>query len=317
MPLHGADCARLAPARRETASWGLARTGGQPPEPRRSHAGCYDVNTCCSFATFTGVGSPPARAGSDEPPLGARSSQRRRAALVLLPLGAPCVSGRPHCRVEGFSRVRPIIRTPERSAVNRRRLRGTAPMVNYGFLSPYPPTKCALATFCVALLHHLEAPRADERCGVVHVVDALSEHELGDTAMRLVSGRPVSALRAADALNQFDVVIVQHDFDVYGGPDGEEVLDVLAGVEKPVITVLHTVPAAPTPHKRQVLQRIINASSAVVVLSRTAALTLTDSYRIGAAHVSMIPQGALTADSSQPGPRPDGRPPCSRGACSV
>jgi polysaccharide biosynthesis protein PslF len=181
-------------------------------------------------------------------------------------------------------------------------------MVNYGFLSPYPPTKCALATFCVALLHHLEDPRADERCGVVHVVDALSEHELGDTAMRLVSGRPVSALRAADALNQFDVVIVQHDFDVYGGPDGEEVLDVLASVEKPVITVLHTVPAAPTSHKRQVLQRIINASSAVVVLSRTAALTLIDSYRIGAARVNMIPQGALTAGSSEPGPHPDGPP---------
>ncbi len=97
--------------------------------------------------------------------------------------------------------------------------------------------------------------------------------------MQLVSGRPVSALRAVDALNQFDVVIVQHEFDVYGGPDGEDVLDVLATVEKPVITVLHTVLAAPAPHKRQVLQRIIDASGAVVVLSRAAVLSLIDSYQ--------------------------------------
>jgi polysaccharide biosynthesis protein PslF len=182
-------------------------------------------------------------------------------------------------------------------------------MVTYGFLSPYPPTKCGLAAFCVALRHHLEDPGADERCEVVHVVDALSEHELGDTAVRLVNDRPVSVLRAADALNQFDLVIVQHEFDVYGGPDGEDVLDVLAGVEKPVITVLHTVLATPTPHRHQVLQQIINASSAVVVLSRTAALTLIDSYRIDSARVNVIPHGAVTADTAQPPcPHPDGPP---------
>jgi glycosyltransferase involved in cell wall biosynthesis len=182
-------------------------------------------------------------------------------------------------------------------------------MVSYGFLSPYPPTKCGLATFSVALLHHLEDPAADERCGVVHVVDdALSEREPGDTAVRLVNGRPVSALRAVDALNQFDVLIVQHEFDVYGGPDGEDVLDVLATVERPVITVLHTVLAAPAPHKRQVLQRIIDASGAVVVLSRAAALTLIDSYRIDANRVSIIPQGAVTPGTAQPGPHHAGPP---------
>lgn len=181
-------------------------------------------------------------------------------------------------------------------------------MVNYGFLSPYPPTQTGTAAYCAALLHHLQDPAADERCGIVRVVSASPEPTPGDTAMRLVNDRPVSTLRAIDALNEFDVLIVQHEYDIYGGRDGEDVLDVLAGVDKPVICVLHTVLAAPTPHQHQVLQRIIDASSALVVLSRTAALTLVDKYRIDARRVSTIPHGAATTESAPPSAQRTGPP---------
>jgi polysaccharide biosynthesis protein PslF len=168
-------------------------------------------------------------------------------------------------------------------------------MVTYGFLSTFPPTRCGLATFSLALAQHLNDPATGERCGIVHVVDRLRPQAPQDPTVQLVNGRPLSAVRAIDALNRCDVAIVQHDFDVYGGPDGEEVLAVLEAVDKPVIAVLHTVPAAPTPHRRLVLQRVIDAAAAVVVLSPSDAVTLMDVYRVAFERVSVIPRGAAAA----------------------
>jgi glycosyltransferase involved in cell wall biosynthesis len=178
-------------------------------------------------------------------------------------------------------------------------------MVNYGFLSTFPPTQCGLATFSAALMRHLADPATGDRCGVVPVVDAPVPH---DTTVRLVNGQPISALRATDTLNRYDVLIFQHEYGVYGGPDGADVLDVLNGMEIPVVSVLHTVLAHPTPHQRAVLQQVIDASSAVVVLSHTAARALVDGYLVGADRVHVIPHGAATP-TGPGGRRADGGSP--------
>ena len=167
-------------------------------------------------------------------------------------------------------------------------------MVNYGFLSTYPPTQCGLATFTAALMRHLVDSPAGDRCGVVPVVDSPIPHARHDTTVRLVNGQAISALRATDALNAYDVLIFQHEYGVYGGRDGEDVLNVLVGIEIPIVSVLHTVLAAPTPHQRSVLQRIIDESAAVVVLSQTAARALKDGYLVDVDRIHVIPHGAVT-----------------------
>jgi glycosyltransferase involved in cell wall biosynthesis len=169
-------------------------------------------------------------------------------------------------------------------------------MVNYGFLSTYPPTQCGLATFCAALLRHLSNPVAGDRCGVVQVVDGSYQTMRHDPAVRLVNGQPLSAMRAIDVLNRHDVLIVQHEYGIYGGLDGEDVLAVIDHVDIPVISVLHTVLASPTPHQRLVLQRVIDASDAVVVLSQTAATILEGGYSIERSRLSVIPHGAPTLE---------------------
>jgi glycosyltransferase involved in cell wall biosynthesis len=141
-------------------------------------------------------------------------------------------------------------------------------------------------------MRHLDDPRAGDRCGVVPVVD--EEPMPHDGTVRLVNGQPVSALRATAALNRYDVLIFQHEYGVYGGPDGEDVLGVLAGMAIPVVSVLHTVLAAPTPHQHSVLQQIIDVSAAVVVLSHTAARALMDGYVIDVDRIHLIPHGAPT-----------------------
>lgn len=173
-------------------------------------------------------------------------------------------------------------------------------MVNYAFLSAFPPTQSALAAFCMALMSHLADPAGGEHCGVVPVVDGPYLRTPQDRAVRLVNGQPNGAVRVADTLNRFDVVVVQVEEGLYGGLDGEDVLNVLAGVTVPVIAVLHTVETEPTAHQSFVVQRIMDSAAAVVVLSHSAAAALLETYPINADRVTVIPYGAVAGDSARP-----------------
>lgn len=177
-------------------------------------------------------------------------------------------------------------------------------MVAYGFLSTFPPTRCALATHSLGLAQHLHDPRLGERCGIVPVLDRPRPPWPQDAAVCLVKGRPWSAIRVIDALNKYDVAVVQHDFGIYGGQDGEEVLGVIEALDTPVIAVLHTVPVAGDEHRRLVLQRVIDAAAAVVVLSRTDVATLRKHYRVDVGRLWVIPRGAAAVMPGNPSHRP-------------
>jgi hypothetical protein len=73
---------------------------------------------------------------------------------------------------------------------------------------------------------------------------------------------PAGWRAAADVLNTFDVAVVQHEYGIYPGRDGRDVLAVLRRLTVPSLTVLHTVLSNPTPSQKSVLEQVIAASSA-------------------------------------------------------
>ena len=83
---------------------------------------------------------------------------------------------------------------------------------------------------------------------------------------------PVPAARQSVSrlLSRADVVVVQHEYGIYGGDDGDDVIGVLEALTAPSIVVMHTVLEDPTPHQRRVLERVAAAATAVVVMSDTA-----------------------------------------------
>jgi glycosyltransferase involved in cell wall biosynthesis len=164
-------------------------------------------------------------------------------------------------------------------------------------LSTYPPTQCGLATFTAALRRALAVASHGDRVGVVRVVDAKVSAIRAEVVGHLRVGDPGGPVAAAAALNQHDVAIVQHEYGIYGGPDGDDVLAVLDNTEVPVIVVLHTVLTRPTPHQRVVLEAVIARAGAVVVLSETARARLLSGYDVDAAKLSMIPHGAVENES--------------------
>lgn len=176
----------------------------------------------------------------------------------------------------------------------------------YALLSTYPPTQCGLATFAAALLDHL--PQPGDRVAVVRVLDEPAQYPAHEVVHNLVAGSVASASAAADVLNGFDVVIAQHEYGIYGGPDGQDVIWLLEGLHVPTIVVLHTVLARPSPRQRMILNRVMAAASAVVTMTQTARSRLLDGYSIAVEKIFVIPHGApdirVTAGSTRPLARP-------------
>src|ERR1022692_1184521 len=161
----------------------------------------------------------------------------------------------------------------------------------YALLSTYPPTQCGLATFSAALRRHL--PEPGDQAAVVRVLDEpVPPLAAQEVVYDLVNGSAASARAAAEILNGFDVVIVQHEYGIYGGPDGQDVVSLLEALRVPCIVVLHTVLAQPTLRQYQILHEVIAAAAAVVTMTLTARARLLDIYDTSAAKVVVIPHGA-------------------------
>ncbi len=159
-----------------------------------------------------------------------------------------------------------------------------------GLLGTYPPRRCGLATFAAALAGELRA-EGEELCVV-----AVDDGHPGATDDRadhvLVNGVAGSVRDTARVLSQCDVVVVQHEYGIYGGVDGDEIIDVLRLTQTPAIVVVHTVPTAPTAHQRVVLELVCDLGARVVVMTAMARDRLVGSYRVDAGKVGVIPHGA-------------------------
>lgn len=167
------------------------------------------------------------------------------------------------------------------------------PKRRIGLLSTYPPKLCGLATFAAALEGELK--RAGNRVDVVRIDDGDHTDPIGrPVAAELVNGVPASIRNAAAVLSRCDVAIIQHEYGIYGGVDGDEIIDLLKGLEVPAIVVLHTVPLQPTPHQKSVLEAVGDIADRVVVMSKTANERLSALYSVDPCRVVMIPHGAST-----------------------
>ena len=178
-------------------------------------------------------------------------------------------------------------------------------MIRYGFLSTFPPTRCGLATFT----HSLSTAMAQDPDAAVRVVRVLDAQEALQPVpstirsaqdVRLLPGDRASVQRTAAALNAGDVAIVQHEYGIYGGTDGDEVLQVMRAVQVPIIAVLHTVLAHPTPGQRSVLERVGALAASVVVMTETARTLLLQHYAVSTSKVVLIPHGVHEARTPAP-----------------
>ncbi|GLL02279.1 glycosyltransferase [Dactylosporangium matsuzakiense] len=165
-------------------------------------------------------------------------------------------------------------------------------MTSYGFLSTYPPTQCGLATFTASLLRALTSSAGGDHAGVVRLVEATAHANRPEVVGTLRVNDPGAERPAAALLDRHDVVIVQHEYGIFGGLDGEDLLPLLRRLRAPVIVVLHTVLERPTGHQREVLEQVVALAGAAVTMSETARARLVLRYGVDPGKVVVIPHGA-------------------------
>lgn len=158
-----------------------------------------------------------------------------------------------------------------------------------GLLTTFPPTQCGLATFSHALATHLRSAGAE--VSVVRVVDSL-QPPVPLVSHQLVIGRSGAAHGAAAALNECDVVILQHEYGIFGGVDGADVLDVVDGLRVPLVAVLHTVLENPTPHQYEILARILESAAVAVTMTQAGRDRLIRRWCVDPESVVVIAHGA-------------------------
>jgi hypothetical protein len=149
-------------------------------------------------------------------------------------------------------------------------------VTTFGFLSTYPPTQCGLATFTAALAG--QVGRTGDSVKIVSVVDNHSPQAPAEVTYQWVRERRDQAPPAAAALDEADVVFVQHEYGIFGGPDGEDVLDLVRRLEVPFVVTMHTVLRSPAPRQRQILEELAARASAVVTMTRAARERLLRSF---------------------------------------
>lgn len=164
-------------------------------------------------------------------------------------------------------------------------------MPTIAILSTFPPTQCGLATFAAALAEGLKNIGI-RHIGIVETSDGTSCSLDPRVHGRVVAGSPQSRVAAAREINAHDFLLMQHEFGIYGGDDGSEVLDLLQDVYVPVIATLHTVPLEPSRGQRAVLESVARRADAVITMTNSARQRLLSLYNVRESKVVTIPHGA-------------------------
>lgn len=164
-------------------------------------------------------------------------------------------------------------------------------MPSVAVMSTYPPTHCGLATFAAALTKGLLDVGARE-VGVIDVSGSVTPTVDWPVVASLQSNSAKSRVAVARVINGYDFLLLQHEFGIFGGDDGCEVLEILDDVLVPVVVTLHTVPLRPTNGQRKVLEDLAERADVLVAMTNVARERFIDLYDIDSGKVVVIPHGA-------------------------
>jgi glycosyltransferase involved in cell wall biosynthesis len=159
---------------------------------------------------------------------------------------------------------------------------------NICHISTFSPTQCGIATYTEQLIHHLSGARAFK------VRMAYSDEEpRAEFDCTVAIGIPSTYDAAVTVVNRstVEVVSLQHEFGIYGGTDGEYVAHLLEGIEKPIVTTLHTIPADTQHGRGRIIEKIAKKCRAVVVLTEESKELLASRFDVPHAMIRVIRHG--------------------------
>src|SRR5579863_1264389 len=195
--------------------------------------------------------------------------------LTLEVVGSPLLT-------QGVSALRPRLRSkpslPSRIAV----------------IGNYLPRQCGIATFTTDLCAAIAAEYGTARLMALPVNDTERGYDYPSRVRWSLAQDDVRSYEdAAEFLNfnNIDMVCLQHEYGIFGGPAGSHILHLLHGLKMPVVTTLHTVLREPNPDQRRVMAEIAELSDRLVVMSQLSSQFLQTIFKVPGSKIDMVPHG--------------------------
>jgi glycosyltransferase involved in cell wall biosynthesis len=168
------------------------------------------------------------------------------------------------------------------------------PLQRIAFIGNHLPRRCGIATFTHDLHLAVTTARPELETCVVAMTDAGCSYDYPQAVHFQVQDNSIDEyIKAAAFLNNagFEVVCLQHEFGIFGGEAGENIIELLSRLKMPIVTTFHTVLRDPTPVQRRVMGRIIELSTKTVVMSEKGYEFLRSVYDVPAAKIEVIAHG--------------------------
>ncbi|MEM0913223.1 MAG: glycosyltransferase family 4 protein [Planctomycetota bacterium] len=161
-------------------------------------------------------------------------------------------------------------------------------------ISSYVPRRCGIATFARDLAVALAGVGAETSVHAVAMNDRPEGYQYPERVWFEVAEKRLGEYRlAADYLNLsgVDAVVLQHEYGIFGGPDGAYILELLRRLRMPVVTTLHTVLKKPTEGQLNVIREMAKVTDRFVVMAERAVEFLRDIYGVPERQIELIPHG--------------------------
>jgi glycosyltransferase involved in cell wall biosynthesis len=161
-------------------------------------------------------------------------------------------------------------------------------------VSTFPPRACGIGAFSADLRAALLATRTVKAAELVAVVNEPSRPQRRGVLATIAQAVRGDYVRTARMLGRLDVdvVLLQHEYGIFGGRDGEYVLSLARELAQPLVVTLHTVLSEPTSHQAEVLAELCAEAELAIVMTDTARRLLIESGTCAEAKVRVVPHGA-------------------------
>jgi glycosyltransferase involved in cell wall biosynthesis len=179
--------------------------------------------------------------------------------------------------------------------------------LHVGIVSTYPPRACGIGTFSEDLRHALLGTGSASAVDVAAVVREGDARQAAEVAAWIHQDQRREYAAAAHALESegADVVMIEHEYGIFGGPDGAHVLALASELRRPMVLTLHTVLSSPGATQAETLRALCDHATLVCVFTETARRMVVDADLVSPDRVRVVPHGG--PPELLPKPRVNGR----------
>jgi len=187
------------------------------------------------------------------------------------------------------------LRPRDIAAVVRNRLQSKVSLPSrIAVIGNYLPRQCGIATFTTDLCSAISAEYGTARLLALPVNDTDEGYDYPSRVRWSLAQDDVRSYEeAAEFLNfnNIDMVCLQHEYGIFGGPAGSHILHLLRGLKMPVVTTLHTVLREPNPDQMLVMEEIADLSDRLIVMSQLSSQFLQEIFKVPGSKIDMVPHG--------------------------